>query len=764
MMPFGGSSGRMGRARMRLDEMDCADIMMKAVQRKRSRSIARRESFSGTDDDLKKFRDAVEANEKESKDLQKDIEEYAMKVKELRGDSEQDVKHSDDSFGKPQTEIINANKSSAVTINNYATEITVSKNHESVTHDLVADTKIERFIAINDGSAAISIENESLDETLISRNEDDTINSTETCSIALDKEVEDPDRGTEIESAISKNIDIIDDHEDSNKNFENQSEESAYTKNDEELNGVPNKNIDIVEEVTNNNDTDVNEHQTLQVPDDEENPNDENQNNERIDTNINDFDEHQAAEIADDEENPIDEKQKNVKEETNNNEHQTLNVQVDDEIHQDGNLKNENNSKVQASEERMSINQYSCEQERLTDTISGITDKVEGNESIFESSKQADFDCSESVIEETCMISEIVNCDHDADDTFLKEDGTSQSCIKNEEDVHKNESLEMVNDHSYAVQQIDEDENLEFQIKEQERGSDVEEKNVDQINNCGSNMLEQSSEIITQNGHHATVEVSNEPQESNFLSIVDRIKNDITTLKTISKQGTTTAVNVYMQQVEKETTKIETKEVSTKSIEHSNVETILKEKLINKDVNDDTEVENGKLDHKKSGLKVALDRVYREKSASHIQIPKELSSHLLNLSSANISEQLKKSCSNIVAHMDQEMSKEFLLKKLEELLKQEKKQVTEDLKRRMEQLKETKANHAKEMKALAEKQKCQIQNLHQNHSKKLSKLENRFLDDMENLKKEIELLENEKENMKTPNLIINDCLTASSRF
>merc|ERR1712241_43569 len=65
--------------------MDCADIMMKAVQRKRSRSIARRESFSGTEDDLKKFRDAVEANEKE--DLQKDIDEYAVKVRELRGDN-----------------------------------------------------------------------------------------------------------------------------------------------------------------------------------------------------------------------------------------------------------------------------------------------------------------------------------------------------------------------------------------------------------------------------------------------------------------------------------------------------------------------------------------------------------------------------------------------------------------------------------------------------------------------------------------------------
>merc|ERR1712045_158335 len=67
-------------------------IMMKAVQRKRSRSIARRESFSGTEDDLRKFRDAVEANDKESKvlaaDLQKDIDEYAVKVRQTRGDDD----------------------------------------------------------------------------------------------------------------------------------------------------------------------------------------------------------------------------------------------------------------------------------------------------------------------------------------------------------------------------------------------------------------------------------------------------------------------------------------------------------------------------------------------------------------------------------------------------------------------------------------------------------------------------------------------------
>ena len=58
-------------------------------------------------------------------------------------------------------------------------------------------------------------------------------------------------------------------------------------------------------------------------------------------------------------------------------------------------------------------------------------------------------------------------------------------------------------------------------------------------------------------------------------------------------------------------------------------------------------------DHKQSGLKVALDRVSREKSASHVQIPQELSSHLISLSSANISEQLRKSCSNIVARLVQ---------------------------------------------------------------------------------------------------------------
>ena len=72
------------RVKYYITEKQCKSFQ--AVERKRSRSIARRESFSGTEEDLQKFRDAVAANEKEKAvELERDIEEYALKVRELRG-------------------------------------------------------------------------------------------------------------------------------------------------------------------------------------------------------------------------------------------------------------------------------------------------------------------------------------------------------------------------------------------------------------------------------------------------------------------------------------------------------------------------------------------------------------------------------------------------------------------------------------------------------------------------------------------------------
>merc|ERR1711915_353913 len=126
------------------------------------------------------------------------------------------------------------------------------------------------------------------------------------------------------------------------------------------------------------------------------------------------------------------------------------------------------------------------------------------------------------------------------------------------------------------------------------------------------------------------------------------------------------------------------------------------------------------------GIKVAMDRVIREKSVvKDAPVSKELASHLLNLSSANISQELKKSCSNIMAYHGSTSEKEYLLKRLEELMNQEKKQVNADLNARREQLREA-----------VDTQKSDTDFLERKHQK------------------EIELLENELESMSAPSQIL----------
>merc|ERR1711997_1121711 len=55
-----------------------------------------------------------------------------------------------------------------------------------------------------------------------------------------------------------------------------------------------------------------------------------------------------------------------------------------------------------------------------------------------------------------------------------------------------------------------------------------------------------------------------ESEESNFLSIVDRIKNDITTLRTISKEGAKTAANI-LREVDTEESPAELKATEEKT-------------------------------------------------------------------------------------------------------------------------------------------------------------------------------------------------------
>merc|ERR1712012_685042 len=87
----------------------------------------------------------------------------------------------------------------------------------------------------------------------------------------------------------------------------------------------------------------------------------------------------------------------------------------------------------------------------------------------------------------------------------------------------------------------------------------------------------------------------------------------------------------------------------------------------------------------------------------------------------------------------------------------------EDLRRRKEQLKETRESHMKEMQSLSHKHKIDLKSLEEKYSKKFSNLENHYLDGIEQLKKDIELLENEKENTKNPNQLITNSMTPSSR-
>merc|ERR1712032_1588356 len=226
------------------------------------------------------------------------------------------------------------------------------------------------------------------------------------------------------------------------------------------------------------------------------------------------------------------------------------------------------------------------------------------------------------------------------------------------------------------------------------------------------------------NAVQVTEVVSDQPHEANFLSIVDRIKTDITTLKTLSKSGTNASLNVHNEVIEltrgAEKAITETDPKSSSQSDHSELET-------------------------------------SRNSENQVKISKELSSHLINLSSANIPEQLRKSCSNIVA-MNQDYSKEFLLKKLEELLKQESKQVSEDLERRREQLRETQSSNSEVLRQMTERHKNELRTLNKQQTIKLAKIENLYLDEIEDTRKEIELLENEEQNVKPQNQIINDCI------
>jgi len=165
------------------------------------------------------------------------------------------------------------------------------------------------------------------------------------------------------------------------------------------------------------------------------------------------------------------------------------------------------------------------------------------------------------------------------------------------------------------------------------------------------------------------------------------------------------------------------------------------------------------------GLKVAMDRVLREKSAAkEMSVPRELASQLLSLSSANVSAELKRSCSNIVARsmgQDENSEKKYLLSRLEELLRLEKQQVNADLKARRKQLGETRVGQKDEFDGLQRKHQEEVALMRLRQQEERRRVEAHFLDKADHLRKEVELLENEMESMNSPSQLANLALDPS---
>ena len=593
MLPFGGGGGRIGRARMRLDEMDCADIMRKAVQRKRSRSIARRESFSGTEDDLRKFREAVESNDKDS-DLQKDIEEYAVKVRELRGGEGLETAKAQDTSNDAETKHLeskpliqkvedeNQPPDNNISDVNIKSEPSTEENiNKEPSDSLNTDDKVKSY-----------------EHTSTSLSTEENVQTEEETSTGLDTEekivsYEESSTSRNTEEEIQPCADVT------SKTFEEKEEVIQDLKAPEICNSVEEETFDDRSLIYDDEKIDVAEKA--------------NKEEELTPEKVNCIDEYcnEGQNLVDVHEIPVSEEHETVEETvleiSTPNEERAIVVDIYQEIEAEDVTK----ECVEKGEDELNeIQETDADPNETRDHTDKIEDMTENMEQIP---------------------SALVESGGDTEEITPRKEETRKDCkeILDQQDTGASEFVTTESTDNYEAEPDQIQPDLEFiasDNKEEidEGVSEVTEYTENVTDPADVDTLEgESTEDVTA-ADATTPDCPDKPscEPDGFLSIVDRIKNDITTLKTISKEGAITA---------------------EKTGHNGEVPSSEESPLA------------GEMDGepKQSGLKVALDRVSREKSASHVQIPQELSSHLISLSSANISEQLRKSCSNIVARYTQ---------------------------------------------------------------------------------------------------------------
>ena len=146
-------------------------------------------------------------------------------------------------------------------------------------------------------------------------------------------------------------------------------------------------------------------------------------------------------------------------------------------------------------------------------------------------------------------------------------------------------------------------------------------------------------------------------------------------------------------------------------------------------------------------------------------VPKQLTTQLLNLSSANISQELKQSCSNIVAltsFKSTSSEKDYLLRRLKELIDLEEKQVKLEIKKRKELLEKQRKKQSKELENLSERQIQEMRQTSKKHQREIADIQKNFRLKSDFFKNELQLLEKEFNSISAPTDMLSSLMTQST--
>ena len=161
----------------------------------------------------------------------------------------------------------------------------------------------------------------------------------------------------------------------------------------------------------------------------------------------------------------------------------------------------------------------------------------------------------------------------------------------------------------------------------------------------------------------------------------------------------------------------------------------------------------------KSGIKVAVDAVHREKTRQD-SVPRHLTSQLINLSRSNISStELKQSCSNIVtlaSHADDvrvKSEKDVLLQRLEQLFQTEEKQLRSTLEIKHEELRKLKLRHFDVISDVELRHAEELFVINETQQRELKMLKQKYNEESENLKQKLRLLQEKQSQIRPVELV-----------